>query len=562
MPRLRHLLAPALLAPLPLFAQEGGNSILVLDASGSMWGQIDGKAKITIAQEVIGGLLETLPEDRALGLTVYGHRRKGDCRDIETLVAPAGRNRAAISEAVAAIKPKGKTPMTDAVIAAAEALHHSEEAATVILVSDGIETCAPDPCAAAQALEEAGVDFTAHVIGFDVADPEAQAQLACIAGNTGGRYLTASDAAELAEALSEVTTAQAPDPALSAPVRLTARERFGEATRDVAVIWTVTGLDGEIVEDGLADSDGLQLAPGRYRATAMRLSDDSELAQTLEVTETGGALTLTFEAPLPRATLDAPATGAAGTMIEVAWTGPDGEMDYLATALPGADATDYLSYDYTRTGSPMALRLPAQPGAYEIRYVDSGTLQVLARRPVTVTPQQDGLSAPDTAPIGATIEVAWQGGGFDADYIDVALPGAAPLDYLTYAYVRDGNPLDLVLPLAPGAYEIRYITAQDNSVAARQSITVTDLAATLDAPESAAAGATLMVGWEGPGYAGDYLTIAQPGSDALSYESYAYTRNGMPAVLATPDTPGRYVLRYVAEGRHSRVLAERTLELR
>ena len=58
--------------------------------------------------------------------------------------------------------------MTDAVVAAADSLRYTENAATVILVSDGIETCNPDPCAAAQILAETGVDFTAHVIGFDV----------------------------------------------------------------------------------------------------------------------------------------------------------------------------------------------------------------------------------------------------------------------------------------------------------------------------------------------------------------------------------------------------------
>src|SRR5690606_31672577 len=36
----------------PVAAQERPSTILVLDASGSMWGQIDGVNKITIAREV------------------------------------------------------------------------------------------------------------------------------------------------------------------------------------------------------------------------------------------------------------------------------------------------------------------------------------------------------------------------------------------------------------------------------------------------------------------------------------------------------------------------------
>jgi hypothetical protein len=73
---------------------------LILDASGSMWGQIDGVNKIVIAREVIADLLRDFPEDQALGLTVYGHRERGNCADIETLVSPAPGTRDSILEAV------------------------------------------------------------------------------------------------------------------------------------------------------------------------------------------------------------------------------------------------------------------------------------------------------------------------------------------------------------------------------------------------------------------------------------------------------------------------------
>jgi hypothetical protein len=56
---------------------------------------------------------------------------------IETIVAPDLGTRDAIAQAVAGIHPLGKTPMTDAVIAAAQALLYTEVSARVILVSDG-----------------------------------------------------------------------------------------------------------------------------------------------------------------------------------------------------------------------------------------------------------------------------------------------------------------------------------------------------------------------------------------------------------------------------------------
>lgn len=91
-------------------AREQPQVILVLDASRSMWGQIDSVAKITSAQEVIGELLQTLTKDQLLGLTVYGARRKGDCSDIEILVAPT-IDRETIAQQVNRITLHGKTPM-------------------------------------------------------------------------------------------------------------------------------------------------------------------------------------------------------------------------------------------------------------------------------------------------------------------------------------------------------------------------------------------------------------------------------------------------------------------
>src|SRR5699024_9000896 len=133
----------------PVWAQADDNApvdtILVFDASGSMWGQIDGINKIVTAREVVAELMDDLPANRRMGLMAYGHNRKGDCEDIEMLV-PVGTDRDAIRQAVNDINPKGMTPMTDAVIKAAEMLKYTEHEATVILVSDGEETCHANPC--------------------------------------------------------------------------------------------------------------------------------------------------------------------------------------------------------------------------------------------------------------------------------------------------------------------------------------------------------------------------------------------------------------------------------
>jgi Mg-chelatase subunit ChlD len=195
--------------------QGPGQSMLVLDASGSMWGQIGGRAKIEIARDAVTQMLETWPNAQRLGLMAYGHRSKGECSDIEVLRAPATLDKAVFKRVVDALQPKGMTPISASVRMAAEQLKFSEQKATVILVSDGEETCNADPCAVGKELEKLGVDFTAHVIGFDIAKgSKAEQQLQCLASSTGGRYLDARDAGSLSNALRTVASAPpSPPPA-------------------------------------------------------------------------------------------------------------------------------------------------------------------------------------------------------------------------------------------------------------------------------------------------------------------------------------------------------------
>lgn len=196
----------------PAFADK---AIMVLDASGSMNAQINGETKIKIARKVIDDLVDGWPEATELGMIAYGHREKDNCGDIQTLVKPATDSWPAIKAAIRDVEPKGKTPLSDAVRAAAKELHSEEGKATVILVSDGLETCEADPCAAAEELEKSGVDFTVHVVGFGTTDEENR-QLSCMADKTGGRFLGASNASELKVAMTKTVELVAkPEPTAS-----------------------------------------------------------------------------------------------------------------------------------------------------------------------------------------------------------------------------------------------------------------------------------------------------------------------------------------------------------
>lgn len=182
--------------------QESGaaRAIIVFDASGSMWGEVSGGVKIDIAKKVVSEMVTGLDPAMELGLIAYGHRSKGDCADIELLVEPKAGSAGEILKAVMDLQPKGKTPLTDAVMQAAQFLKFTEAKASVILVSDGVETCDRDPCLAAEELERLGVDFTCHVIGFDLKAGESS-DLECLAQKTGGMFLPASDAGTLKTSL-------------------------------------------------------------------------------------------------------------------------------------------------------------------------------------------------------------------------------------------------------------------------------------------------------------------------------------------------------------------------
>jgi Ca-activated chloride channel family protein len=142
---------------LPTQAAAGGATnapgvLFILDASGSMKAKIGNQEKMAIAKDVMTSILRDLPDTIQVGLEVYGHRAKGDCGDIE-LIAPVGRiNKTALTQRIQAIDPKGMTPITQALQVAAEQLKTAEQETTVVLVSDGEETCKGDPCAAVGSL--------------------------------------------------------------------------------------------------------------------------------------------------------------------------------------------------------------------------------------------------------------------------------------------------------------------------------------------------------------------------------------------------------------------------
>ncbi len=455
--------------------------IFILDASGSMWGRINGKPKIVIAKAVMDDLVDHLPSDVQVGLMAYGHRRKGDCKDIELLVPVGSSNAATLKAGIDALQPKGKTPLTAAVEQAAENLRYTEERATVVLVSDGLETCHADPCRLAQKLAMRGVDFTVHVIGFDLSIQE-QARLRCLADKTGGLFLAASDAGALRRALLEtVAKVKQPPP---------------------------------VVKE----------APGT-------------------------------------AQLDAPDSVPAGASFAIKWQGPDSLRDYIAISQKGSKDAVYVDYVYTKTGNPVRMLAPGEPGDYELRYTHEHSGRVIGRRDIRVTPVGAQITAPASVAVATEFAVKWKGPAYATDFVTIARPDQTPDSYLGFAYVQRGNPAKLRAPADPGAYEVRYILGRGAKLLARASVTVQPVSAKIEAPAAVKAASRFTARWQGPGNPDDLITIARPDQTPDSYLGLAYVSGGNPARLTAPQKPGTYEVRYIL-GYGAKLLARVPITVR
>ena len=196
-----------LLAPRAADAQAD-NVLIVLDASGSMAGKMGDQVKMDVAERVVRDLVENMPSDMKVGLVVYGARSprsENNCADIELLQPVAPADAAAVAAALGGVQPRGMTPIGEALRRAAEALRGIPGKSTIVLVSDGTETCQSDPCRVAREVRESmGIDVKVHVVGLDIAANE-RGTLECVAEGGGGNYYAVADEEQLRTALTEAT---------------------------------------------------------------------------------------------------------------------------------------------------------------------------------------------------------------------------------------------------------------------------------------------------------------------------------------------------------------------
>lgn len=577
---LRGMLRNAVLCSALIFGSSVAadeNVMVVFDGSNSMWGQIDGTAKIEIARDVMENLLGEWVEERSVGLMAYGHRRRGDCGDIEVLVEPGQQARSSILERINAITPTGKTPLTDAVEQAAKVLSYTDQPATVVLISDGLESCDRDPCALAEALEKDGVAFTAHVVGFGLASDADASSLACIAEKTGGQYITAANSDELGAALSAVGTTvaaaapepepePAPEPEPEAPKVTVDGPDTAVGGSDIEVTWTPTIDEGDYITAVPVGTDagtfGTYVRIGKSKSVRLQLPGDEGLYELRYLhNKTKETLGLdSIEITKPEVTLSGPDTAQTGERVKVGWAPSINRRDYVTIVPVGSDPGTFGNYQSVGKNAETILQAPADAGLYEFRYVLHVDKRTVAARQIEVTDPQMVLQVPESASTGADFDVSWSSAVNERDYITIVPMGADEGEFGNYFVVRKNSKSSLQAPADPGMYEVRYVLNEGRKTLASVPIEIKAPEVTVSGPATVVTGERFDVTWTGTVNNKDYVAIVPAGSDEGEFGNYLVVRDKDTGTLDAPSDPGLYELRYILrEG--SKTLATASIEV-
>jgi outer membrane protein OmpA-like peptidoglycan-associated protein len=183
--------------------------LILMDSSGSMndldeYGQIKIEAAKANMQDIlgkfpVGGSVYVSLVDFAGGICGpdnYDHAK--------LLVDVDNFNPNLVQDKVNMISASGDTPLARTIRIAGNTLKQQTNKATIILVSDGEDTCGGDPCREAIKLNEDDIfSVKIYPIGYGV-DLNTENQLRCVAEKSNGQYFSARSAINLERALYDI----------------------------------------------------------------------------------------------------------------------------------------------------------------------------------------------------------------------------------------------------------------------------------------------------------------------------------------------------------------------
>ena len=146
--------------------------LFLLDASGSMLGPWERTNRITAAKKLLSDLVDSLKvnQNLDLALRVYGHqfnKRLQNCKDSKLEVGFKTGNHDLIKNKLAALTPKGTTPLAYSLEQAANDFPDQKNVRNIIIIiTDGLESCDGDPCAISLALQRKRIFLKPFIIGL------------------------------------------------------------------------------------------------------------------------------------------------------------------------------------------------------------------------------------------------------------------------------------------------------------------------------------------------------------------------------------------------------------
>lgn len=200
----RSIIAASMMATLatalPAAGEDGAQPspvVIVLDGSGSMWGNLDGgTSKLVAAREALRQALPELDGRMRLGIISFG----GSCTTTEQVLAPEPASATQMQRSLERFNPRGKGPLT---LGLQEAAKAAGPASTLVLVHDGPDNCQQDPCAEITTLARTYPGLKVHVLSLALERPDFQA-ISCVPRATGGRHFDIKDPGGLEKALATV----------------------------------------------------------------------------------------------------------------------------------------------------------------------------------------------------------------------------------------------------------------------------------------------------------------------------------------------------------------------
>jgi hypothetical protein len=223
---------------------------IILDSSGSMYQKLGDQTRIAIAKDVLSELVtNVLPEGTPFALRIFGHKEPKSCRtDLDVPLGPLEPQ--SVLSIIADVDPKllSGTPIAESLNQVANDLQGATGPKTVVLLTDGEESCDGDVEAAIENLKAQGITFQLNIVAFADTEEGAKEQFRQWASLGGGVFLEGGNNEELKNAM-----AQTLSPAfevLAADGTVVARGMVGgEATEVPAGVYTVKVATGEIFEN-------------------------------------------------------------------------------------------------------------------------------------------------------------------------------------------------------------------------------------------------------------------------------------------------------------------------